>query len=63
MTLRIAGQAEVVKCPACGGRGSVVLDDTYGVRSSQWVRNGRVPCPECQGKKIVEGNSDAKKVR
>ena len=56
MTLRIEGQAEMVKCPTCGGRGSVVLEDTYGVRSCQWIKNGRVPCPVCKGKRVVVGS-------
>lgn len=51
--MKLAGDIEWRECPRCNGRGSVVLHDTYGVRSGQWVRNGRVPCPACRGKKVV----------
>ncbi|MCC6952332.1 MAG: hypothetical protein IT433_12925 [Phycisphaerales bacterium] len=40
-------------CPECRGKGSVMQDDTLGVRSQKWVRGGRVPCPKCKGKKAV----------
>lgn len=53
MTLRITGSPAEFDCPVCHGRGSIVEPDTYGVRSSQWTRGGRVPCPKCKGKKTV----------
>ncbi len=58
--LKLVGEIEHVQCPRCQGRGSVKLDDTYGTRSNQWVRNGRVPCPVCKGKKIriLDGQQD-----
>lgn len=62
MTLRLTGSVEMKRCPICKGAGSVVLDDTYGVRSGQWVKNGRVPCPECKGKKTVEAKGHDPKV-
>lgn len=63
MSLRLVGSVRVQPCPACKGIGSVLLDDTYGVRSGQWVRNGRVPCPACKGKKTAEAKANAPKVR
>lgn len=58
--LKLAGEIEFVQCPRCRGVGSVKLEDTYGTRSNQWVRNGRVPCPVCRGKKIriLDGQQD-----
>lgn len=61
MTLRLTGSVRMTPCTHCKGTGSVVLEDTYGVRSGQWVRNGRVPCPACKGKKVVEGKGDGPK--
>lgn len=40
-------------CPECKGKGSVMQDDTVGVRSQKWVKGGRVPCPKCKGRKAV----------
>lgn len=59
--LRLAGEMELKLCPSCAGRGSVPCPQTVAVRTLglnavpalQPSTGHPVPCPQCQGKKVV----------
>lgn len=59
--LRLAGQIELKPCPSCAGKGSIPCPMTVAVRTLgfnavpalQPSTGHPIPCPHCQGKKLV----------
>ena len=60
-TLKLVGDIEIKICPECRGRGHVPCPMTVAVRtlgfnavpSLQPSTGHPIPCPSCQGKKVV----------
>ncbi|MAO24981.1 MAG: hypothetical protein CMJ35_05675 [Phycisphaerae bacterium] len=60
-TLRLVGDIELKRCPQCHGQGHVACPMTVAVRtlgfnavpSLQPSTGHPIPCPCCQGKKVV----------
>lgn len=59
--LRLAGEIRIKPCPECGGKGKVPCPSTVAVRTLgpggvaalQPSTGHPIPCPQCEGKKVV----------
>lgn len=59
--LKLAGEPKMATCPTCAGKGSVPCPPTVAVRTigfngvaaAQPSQGHPIPCPECNGKKVV----------
>lgn len=60
-SLRLTAQLQLKPCPACAGRGSIACPQTVAVRTLgfnavpalQPSTGHPIPCPACQGKRVV----------